>query len=82
MFCASALRLGPALLSFRRKLQRDKSLKTGDFHQIPAGAIRGAAIDWDKPLTIQGKYIATKPARRPRQRPNLQRPTDLAYVTC
>jgi hypothetical protein len=44
--------------------------------------MHGDAIDGDKPLTIQEKYIAAKPARWPRQRPNLQRPTDLAYFNC
>jgi hypothetical protein len=59
-------------------MERDKSRKTGDFHQVPAATLPGDAIDGNKSLKIQGKYIAAKPVRWPRQCPNLQRPTDLA----
>jgi len=41
-------------------------------------ALPGDAIDVNKSLKMQGKYIVAKPVRWPRQRPNLQRPTDLA----
>jgi hypothetical protein len=59
-------------------MERDNGRKTGDFHQVPMGALPGDAIGVNKLLKMQGKYIATKPVRWPRQRPNLQRPTDLA----
>jgi hypothetical protein len=59
-------------------MERDKSRKTGDFHQVPTMALPGNAIDVNKSLKMQGKYIVAKPVRWPRQRPNLQRPTDLA----